>query len=65
MVETEKTKSGSTKESGGFGSMFSCCNFETMTQMMKKFCEEKDKTFDCCTMMQKMCSMDSKSGKQE
>jgi len=64
MVETEKTKSESIKQSKGFGSMFSCCNFETMTQMMKKFCDGKDKTFDCMSMMQKMCGMDSKNCKQ-
>ena len=64
MVETEKAKSEAKKESQNFGSMFSCCDFEKMTQMMKKFCEGKDKNFDCMAMMQKMCGMDSNKSKQ-
>jgi len=60
MVETEKTRSESTKESGDSDLRSSCCNFENMAQMMRKFCNEKDKTFDCCTMMQKMCGSSPK-----
>jgi hypothetical protein len=31
-----------------------------MAQMMQKFCGGKDGSFDCCTMLEKMCGMASK-----
>ena len=58
MKDTKQRKSTKTEKPGGSNSKFSCCNFENMAQMMRKFCEGKGGGFDCCTMMEKMCGSD-------
>jgi hypothetical protein len=60
MKDAKQTKSTKTEGPGGSKSKSSCCNFENMAQMMRKFCRGKDGTFDCCAMMEKMCGMASK-----
>ena len=57
MGDTKKTKSASTE--GPANSEFKFCwgNFEKMFQMMQKFCGGEKGTFDCGTMMQKMCGV--------
>ena len=60
MKDSKQTKSRKAERPGGSNSKFSCCNFENMAQMMRKFCGGKDGSFDCCAMMEKMCGMASK-----
>ena len=64
MAETKETKSKK-----GFGQRefkFCCGDAEEMSLMMRKFCSGEDKTFDCRTMMQKMCCVaPDTSGRQE
>ncbi|MGD8229670.1 MAG: hypothetical protein PVH82_09895 [Desulfobacteraceae bacterium] len=56
MIDTKQTKRTRTEGPEGSESKFSCCNFENMAQMMRKFCGGKEGGFDCCAMMQKMSS---------
>jgi hypothetical protein len=60
--QTESTKAGSPEDSN---SKSSCCNFENMAQMMRKFCDGKHGSFDCCAMMQKMCGTGREESNQE
>ena len=56
MADTKKTKSASTEGSGDSGLESSCCDFEKMPQMMRRFCGGEDRSFDCGAMMQRMCA---------
>lgn len=58
MNDSEQTKSTKTGRPGDSNAKSSCCNFEKMAQMMKKFCGGEDGSFDCCAMMEKMCGTD-------
>lgn len=64
MVETKQRKSAKTERPGGFSFKFSCCNFENMAHMLRKFCGDENGTFDCSAMMQKMCGIASKKSDQ-
>jgi hypothetical protein len=65
MKDTKQTRSAKTERPVGPNAKFSCCNFENMAQMMRKFCGGEETTFDCCGMMQKMCgTVQEKSNQQ-
>ena len=65
MKDTKQTKSTKTERPGGPNSRSSCCNFENMAQMMRKFCGGEDGSFDCCAMMEKMCGTDREKPDQQ
>ncbi len=65
MKDTNQTNSTKTERPGDFISRFSCCNFENMAQMMRKFCSGEDGTLNCCAMMEKMCGTDREKSDQE
>ena len=54
MVDPKETKSKSEEKSKDNG--FNCCdgNFNEMFEKMQEFCGSKEKSFDCCAMMQQM-----------
>jgi hypothetical protein len=56
MADPKETKSNPEEKSQDNG--FNCCdgNIEEMFGKMKEFCGSKEKSFDCCEMMQKMFS---------
>ena len=56
MADPRETKSKPEDKSQDNG--FNCCDgdFEEMFGKMKEFCGSKEKSFDCCEMMQKMFS---------
>ena len=60
MEDTKQTKSTKNERPGGSNFKPGCCNFDNMAQMMQKFCEGKEGTFDCCAMMKKMCGTASR-----
>ena len=65
MKDTKQKKSAKKERPGVSNSKSSCCNFENMAQMMRKFCGGKDGSFDCCAMMEKMCATDREKSDQE
>lgn len=65
MKDTKRTKSTRTGRPGDSNSKSSCCNFENMVQMMKKFCGGKNGSFDGCAMMEKMCGTDQEKSDQK
>jgi hypothetical protein len=69
MSDTKQSRSNYSKEYKGAESKFCCGNSEEMSQMMRRFCGGKDKTFDCVKMMQMMqkmcCSIPVKPDKQK
>ncbi|UCB50787.1 MAG: hypothetical protein JSW56_08000 [Deltaproteobacteria bacterium] len=65
MKDPKQTKSAKPERPEGSHSKFSCCNFENMAQMMRKFCGVEDGSFDCCAMMEKMCGADRKKSDQK
>jgi hypothetical protein len=65
MNDSKQTKSTKTGRPGGSNFKSSCCNFENMAQMMKKFCGGKEGGFDCCAMMEKMCGTDQEKSDQK
>ena len=54
MVNSKQAKSKTEEKSQG--NCFNCCdsNFEEMFNNMQEFCGSKEKSFDCCAMMQQM-----------
>ncbi len=54
MADQKKTESRPKEDSQNKG--FNCCdgNFEDMFKKMQEFCGSKEKSFDCCEMMQQM-----------
>ena len=54
MVNSKQANSKTEEKSQGNG--FNCCdgNFEEMFSKMQSFCDSKEKSFDCCEMMQQM-----------
>lgn len=56
MAGSKETKSKSEEKIQDDG--FNCCdgNFEDLFGKMKEFCGSKEKSFDCCEMMQQMIS---------
>jgi len=53
--------SNSTKEKSKDNG-FNCCdgNFNEMFEKMQEFCSSKEKSFDCCAMMQQMAGNNAK-----
>jgi len=60
MVKKQESNSKTEEQVKSHGFKFPCCSPENMAQMMKKFCGDKEGSFDCCAMMEKMCGMDRK-----
>jgi hypothetical protein len=58
MADTLKAKAIPEEESQKNG--FDCCpeNMQDMFEMMKQFCGDKEKSFDCCTMMKQRSGED-------
>ena len=56
MADSKETKSKSEEKTQDDG--FNCCdgNFEEMINKMQDFCGSKEKSVDCCEMMQQMLS---------
>ena len=65
MKSTKQTESTKTERPGGSSAKSSCCNFENMAQMMRKFCGGENGSFDCCAMMEKMCGTDREESDQQ
>ncbi len=54
MADPKEAESTPKEESQTSG--FNCCgqNFDDMFKKMQEFCGSKEKSFDCCEMMQQM-----------
>jgi hypothetical protein len=65
MKDTKQTKSTKAERTGGSNAKSSCCNFENMAQMMRKFCGGKEGSVDCCAMMEKMWGRDREEPDQQ
>ncbi len=54
MADPKEAESTPKEESQTSG--FDCCgqNFDEMFKKMQEFCGSKEKSFDCCAMMQQM-----------
>lgn len=64
MAGTKQNNSSNAEGTKDSGFKFPCCNFENMSEMMRKFCGGEDGTFDCEAMMKKMCCMAPKESKE-
>jgi hypothetical protein len=64
MKDARNKKSGSKEKCGDSGFRFSFCNSKKMSQMMREFCGG-DGTFDCKTMMRKMCGVEPEKSSQQ
>jgi len=64
MVNSKQAKSKTEEKSQG--NCFNCCdsNFEEMFNNMQEFCGSKEKSVDCCEMMQQMCCTDTEKSKE-
>ena len=60
MAKKQESNSKTGEQAKSHGFKFPCCSSENIAQMMKKFCEGKEGSFDCRAMMEKMCGGDRK-----